>query len=157
MTLKERLQQDLQQALRNYDEQRKSAIRLVRAGILNEEKARLHELNDEEVLEVIRREIKQHRESLSEFEKAKRADLIAEEKAQLEVLLGYLPPQMNREEIMLAAQEVIAGMQAKGPEHLGQVMRVLMPRLREKADGSMVNQIVRELLSSGGSSQTGAS
>jgi uncharacterized protein YqeY len=94
---------------------------------------------------------------LSEFEKAKRADLIAEEKAQLEVLLGYLPPQMNREEIVLAAQEVIAGMQAKGPEHLGQVMRILMlPRLREKADGSMVNQIVRELLSSGGSSQTGA-
>jgi len=149
MTLKERLQQDLQQALRDRDIQRKSAIRLVRAAIINEEIARQHELNDEEILEVIRREIKQHRESLSEFEKAGRTDLIVEEKAQLGVLLKYLPPQMSREEIVLAARQAIAETKAVGPEKVGQVMRILMPRLRGRADGSMVNQIVKELLSVG--------
>jgi uncharacterized protein YqeY len=147
MNLKERLQQDLYQALRSHDEYRKTAIRLVLAAVINEEKAKLHELNDEQVLEVIRREIRQHRESLSEFEKAKRADLIAEEKAQLEALLGYMPAQLSREEVVLAARQAIAETQATGPEHLGQVMRVLMPRLHGKAEGSTVNQVVRELLS----------
>lgn len=146
MTLKGRLQQDLLQAVRDHAEQRKSAIRLVRAAILNEEIARQHELSDEEILEVIAKEIKQHRESLSEFEKANRADLVAEEKAQLEVLLSYLPPQMSREEIVLAAQQAIAEAKATRLEHLGQVMRILMPRLRGRANGSEVNQIVRELL-----------
>jgi uncharacterized protein YqeY len=147
MTLQERLLQDLHEALRSHDEQRKSAIRLVRAAIIYEEKAKLHELNDEEALEVLRREVKQHRESLSEFEKARRADLIAEEKAQLAVLVGYLPVQLSREEIVLAAQQAIAETQATGPQHLGQVMRVLMPRLHGKAEGGTVNQVVRELLS----------
>lgn len=155
--MKGRLQQDLLQAIRDHAEQRKSAIRLVRAAILNEEIARQHELSDEEVLEVINREIKQHRESLSEFEKAQRADLVAEEKAQLEVLLSYLPPQMSREEIVLAAQQAIAEVRANRPEHLGQVMRILMPRLRGKANGSEVNQIVRELLAHPGQSVTNSS
>jgi len=147
MTLQERLLQDLHEALRNHDEQRKTAIRLVRAALIYEEKARLRELNAEEALEVLRREVKQHRESLSEFEKAGRADLVAEEKAQLEVLVGYLPVQLSREEIMLAAQQAITETQATGPQHLGQVMRILMPRLQGKAEGSTVNQTVRELLS----------
>jgi len=146
MTLKGRLQQDLLQAIKDHAEQRKSAIRLVRAAILNEEIARQHELSDEEVLEVISREVRQHRESLAEFEKAQRADLVAEEKAQLEVLLSYLPRQMSREEIVLAAQQAIAEVKATKPEHMGHVMRILMPRLRGKANGSEVNQIVRELL-----------
>jgi len=147
MALKERLQQDLQQALREHDEQRKSALRLVRAAIVNAEIAKQRELSDEEILAVIRREVKQHRESLSEFEKAGRTDLIAEEKAQLEVLLTYLPPQMSQEEITLAVQQAIAETKATGPEHLGQVMRILMPRLQGRADGSTVHRIVRELLS----------
>jgi hypothetical protein len=149
MTLKERLQQDLQQAIRDRDAQRKSAIRLVRAAIANEEIARQRELDDEEVLYLIRREVKQHRESLSEFEKAGRTDLVAEEEAQLEALLPYLPPQMSREEIVLAARQAIAETNATGPQHLGQVMRFLMSRLNGRADGKIVNQVVRELLFAG--------
>jgi uncharacterized protein YqeY len=149
MTLRERLQQDLYQALRDHDENRKTAIRLVLSAVGYEEKAKQHELNDEQILEVIRHEIKQHRESLSEFEKAKRADLIAEEKARLEALVGYVPAQLSREEIVLAAQQAIAETQATGPQQVGQVMRVLMPRLHGKAEGGTINQIVRELLSRG--------
>jgi len=147
MTFKERLQQDLHQALRDHNENRKTAIRLVLAAVVNEEIAKQHELNDEQVLDVIRHEIKEHRESLLECEKAKRADLIAEEKAQLAALLGYVPVQLGREEIVLAAQQAIAEAQATGPQHLGQVMRILMPRLHGKAEGSTVNQVVKELLS----------
>ncbi|MBM4430568.1 MAG: GatB/YqeY domain-containing protein [Chloroflexi bacterium] len=154
MTLKERLQQDLHQALRDGDAPRKSAIRLVRAAVINEEIARQHQLDDEGVLEILRREIKQHRESLSEFEKAGRTDLIAEEKAQLQALLAYLPAQMNREEIALAAQQAISETNAAGSQDLGQVMRLLMPRVKGKADGQMVNQVVRELLSSLGPGET---
>jgi len=147
MTLKEQLQEDLQQAIRDRDAQRKSAIRLVRAAIANEEIARQHDLDDEGVLELIRREIRQHRESLSHFQGAGRTDLVAEEEAQLKVLLAYLPAQMSREEILLAAQQAIVETNAKGPQHVGQVMRLLMPRLTGRADGRMVNQVVSELLS----------
>jgi len=148
VTLKERLQQDLQQALRDRDAHRKSAVRMVLAEVSNEEIAKQHPLDDAGVLAVIRREIKQHREALSEFDKAGRDDLVAEEKAQLGALLPYLPPQMSHAEIAEAAEHAIAEINAKGPQDLGKVMRVLMPRLKGQADGSVVNQIVRELLSS---------
>lgn len=154
MTLKEQLQRDLHQAIKEQNAQRKSAIRLVYAGIMNEEIARQHELSNKEVLEVIRREIKQHRESLSEFEKASRVDLVAEERAQLDVLVRYLPPQMSRDEIVLAAREAITEAGAVSPQHLGQVMRILMPRLQGMADGGVVNQVVKELLSDGGQGKT---
>ena len=149
MVLRERLQQDLHQALRDRDTQRKSAIRLVWAGIVNAEIARQRELDDDGVLEIIRREVRQHRESLSQFEKAGRADPVAEKKAQLETLLSYLPPQMSREEIVQAAQEAIAEANARTPRDLGQVMRLLMPRLKGRADDKVVNQVVRGLLSVG--------
>jgi uncharacterized protein YqeY len=150
MNLKSRLQQDLERAVRDRDGYRKSAIRLVRAALQNEEIARQHELGDPEVLDVIGHEIKQHQESLVEFEKANRVDLVTEEKAILEALSKYLPPQLSREEIALAAREAIAETRSQGPQHVGQVMRILMPRLRGKADGGTVNQVVRDLLSAGG-------
>ena len=124
-----------------------TAIRLVRAAIMNEEIAQQHELNDEEVLAIIRREVGQHKESLSIFEKAGREDLVAAERAQLQCLEAYLPQQMSREEITQAAQEAIAETGASDVRHLGQVMRVLMPRLRNRADGGTINQIVRDVLS----------
>ena len=149
MALRERLEQDLHQALRERDTQRKTAIRLVLAAIANEEIACQRKLDDEVIVQVIAREIKQHRESLAEFEKAGRSDLIAEEKTQLGVLLCYLPQQMSREEIVAAARQAIAEANAQTPKDMGQVMRLLMPCLKGRADGKTVNQIVTELLSSG--------
>jgi uncharacterized protein YqeY len=148
VTLKEQLQQDLKQALRDRDAHRKSAIRLVLAEVSNEEIAKQQQLDDTGVLAVIQREIKQHREALSEFDKAGRDDLVAEERAQMEALLPYLPPQLSHAQILEAAAQAIAETHAQGPQDLGKVMRVLMPRLKQQADGRTVNQIVRELLSS---------
>jgi len=147
MGLKEQLLQDLQQALRDRDAARKSAIRLTLAAVTNEEIAKQRELKDEEIRTLIDREVKQHRESLEGFEKAGRAERVAEEKAQLAVLFTYLPQQLNREEIALAAKQAIAEAGAQGPQQLGQVMRILMPRLQGRADGRLVNQVVREVLS----------
>jgi len=142
------LEQDLHQALRERDTQRKTAIRLVLAALSNEEIASQRKLDDDGVVTVITREIKQHRESLEEFEKAGRTDLIAEEKAQLAILLSYLPQQMSREEIIAAARLAIAEAKAQTAKDMGPVMRLLMPRLKGKADGKTVNQVVAELLSS---------
>jgi uncharacterized protein YqeY len=147
--LRERLESDLHQALREHDTQRKTAIRLVLAAIANEEIASQCTLDEDGILQVIARETRQHRESLAEFEKAGRADLIAEEKSQLEVLLSYMPQQMSREEIVAAARQAIAESGVKTSKDMGQVMRLLMPRLKGKADGKTVNQVVAELLSGG--------
>jgi len=146
MSLKEQLLQDLKQALRDRDAARKSAIRLTLAAVANEEIAKQRELKDQEILNLIDREVKQHRESLEEFEKAGRAERVAEEQAQLDVLFGYLPQQLDREEIVLAAKQAIAESGAQGPQQLGQVMRILMPRIKGRADGKLVNEVVRELL-----------
>ena len=147
VTLKERLEQELYQALRERDAQRKTAIRLVLAAISNDEIANQCKLEDDGIVQVIAREIRQHRESLAEFEKAGRADLIAEEKAQLEILLAYMPQQMSREEIVAAARLAIAEANAQTSKDMGQVMRLLMPRLKGRAEGKTVNQVVAELLS----------
>ncbi len=148
MGLKQQLLKDLQQALRDRATERKSAIRLVLAAITYEEIAKQRELSDDETLALVRREVRQHHESLSEFEKAGRMDLVATQRAELAALEAYLPPQLSEEEIVRAAQQAIAETDAVGPGALGQVMRVLMPRLKGKADGETVNRVVRELLSS---------
>ena len=146
MSLKDRLSADLKQAMRDQDENRKVALRLLRAAIVNEEVEKGHPLDDAEVVAVAARQAKQRRESIDAFRAGGRQDLVAREEAQLRVLLDYLPQQMSREEIVQAARESIAATGASGPADLGAVMRDLMPRLKGRAEGSLVNQIVRELL-----------
>ena len=146
MTLHDRLASDLKQAMRERDEHRKNALRLLRAAIVNEQVAVGHPLSDEEVLGVVAKQVKQRRESIEAYQAGGRPDLVAEEEAELKVLLAYLPQQMSREEIEQAARESIADVGAKGPGDIGAVMRDLMPRLKGKAEGSLANQVVKELL-----------
>ena len=148
MGIKDRLAQDLVQALRARDSQRKLAIRMLRAAIINEEKAgeSQRELTEDEILGVISRQVRQRRESIEAYQAGGREDLVEEETAQLSILLEYLPKQMSREEIIVAAEQAISEVAATGPKDMGQVMRCLMPRLKGRADGRTVNQIVRELL-----------
>jgi uncharacterized protein YqeY len=144
MSLKDRLTEDLKQAMRQGDEQRKSTIRLVRAAITNAEIDRGEELNDDEVLAVIAKQAKQRRESVAEFAKGGRQDLVDQEEGELKILLSYLPAQMSRDEIV--ARQVIAEVGATSMAQMGEVMRRLMSELKGKADGSLVNQVVREIL-----------
>jgi uncharacterized protein YqeY len=110
--------------------------------------AKLTPLTDEEQLTVLTTEVKRRRETIADAEKAGRTDLVTREQAELEVVLGYLPKQMSREEVVAAAQAVVAEVGAKGPQDTGKVMGRLMPQLKGKADGKMISEVVKELLAS---------
>ncbi len=146
MTLLERLTADLKESLRQGDKLRSSVIRLAKAAIHNAEIAKGRPLEEGEVLEVLSRQVKQRRESITEFEKAGREDLLSKEKAELSILLEYLPQQLSREEIAAAARQVIQEVGAQGPRDKGRVMGKLMPQLRGKAEGRLVSEVVDELL-----------
>jgi hypothetical protein len=146
MSLKERLNSDLREALRSGDEHRKAALRMVLAALHNAEIEARGELDDGAILGVLTKEVKQRRESIEEFRKGGREDLVAREEAQLAVIQQYLPQQMTREEIIEAARNVIAEVGALGPGDKGKVMPILINQLRGRADGREINAIVTELL-----------
>ncbi len=147
MTIKEKLQSDLLEAVRKRDETRRSALRLLKSSIQYEEKAKGRDLQDNETVEVLSREAKKRRESIDAFRKANRSDLVGKEEVELAIVSEYLPKQLSREEVTLLARDVISEIGARGPDDRGKVMGKLMPQLRTRADGNMVNEIVAELLS----------
>lgn len=147
MTIKEKLQSDLLEAVRKRDETRRSALRLLKSSIQYEEKAKGRDLQDDETVEVLSREAKKRRESIDAFRKANRSDLVGKEEVELAIVSEYLPKQLSREEVTLLARNVISEIGAQGPDDRGKVMGKLMPQLRTRADGNMVNEIVAELLS----------
>src|SRR5205823_6495452 len=115
----------------------------------NAEIAARHELEDAGVTDVLRRELKQRRDSIAEYEKAGRADLVQRETAELDILRDYLPQMLSRDEVAAAAREVIAEVGASGPRDKGKVMGPLLKRLSGRAEGRDVNEVVSELLSGG--------
>ena len=147
LDLKERLMEDLKEALRSNDVRRKEAIRMVRAAITNAEIDSQRDATDDEILDIISREAKRRHEAIGWFRKAERVDLIAVEEAQLDVLRGYLPRQLSRAEIEEAVQCVVTQLGATGMKQLGPVMRETMAQLRGEADGRLVNEIARDILS----------
>ena len=146
--LKQKLTDDLKQAMRNGDKVRRSVIRLVMAAIKNAEIARQATLENTDILGIIAKEVRQRQESIEAFRQGNRQDLVAQEEAELAVLKEYLPRQLTREEIIAAARQVIAEVGAQGPGDKGKVMPKLIAQLKGKADGREINAIVTELLSS---------
>lgn len=146
MLLQQRLMTDLRQAMKQGDARRRSLIRLVLAGVKNAEIDKGSPLDDSEIIDVLSREVKRHRESISEFGKGNRQDLVAEEEAELAILLEYLPQQMSREEITEAARNAIARVGARGLGDKGKVMSQLMPQLKGRAQGREINEVVSALL-----------
>ena len=148
ISLKDQLAEDLKDAMRQGNETRKTALRLTIAAIKNAEVAAIKQLDDADVIGVIAKQAKQRRESIEEFQKANRQDLVDKEAAELKVLETYLPAQMSREDVAAEARTVIEETGAKGPQDKGRVMAALMPRLAGRADGKLVNEAVTELLTS---------
>ena len=146
MSLKDKISDDLKQALRESDDVRKRTLRLLLAAVHNAEIEKGGPLDDSGALAVIAKQTKQRRESAEEFRKGGRQDLVEREEAEEAVLQAYLPAAMSREEIAAAARKVIAEVGAQGPRDVGKVMPVLVKQLAGRAEGSEISAVVRELL-----------
>ena len=146
--LKEKLNNELKQAMRGGDKVRRSVIRLVLAAVQNAEIARQAALEDSDVLGIIAKEARQREESVEAFRKGNRPDLVAQEEEELAILREYLPQQVTRDEIMAEARRIIEEVGAQGPGDKGKVMPKLIAQLKGKADGREINAVVTELLGS---------
>ncbi len=147
MALKEKLMEDLKAAMKDKDVIRKNTVQMVRSAVLQYEKDNLCELDDEGILDVIARELKKRRDVLPEYEKSGRDDLIADMNREIETLLAYLPKQLTKEELEVIVADAIAEVGAASMKDMGRIMAAVMPKTRGRADGKMINAIVKEKLS----------
>ncbi len=146
--LKQKLTDDLKQAMRDGDKVKRSTIRMALAAVKNAEIARQAALEDGDLLGIIAKEMRQRQESIEAFRQGNRQELVAQEEAELAVLKGYLPQQMTRDEIIVAARKVIEEVGAQEPRDKGKVMPKLIAQLKGRADGREINAVVTELLAS---------
>lgn len=146
MSLAERLNNDMKQAMKNQDKFKLSVIRMIRSSIKNVEIDHRRELSEEEVLDIINRELKQRKDSLHEFQKAGRDDLVEQSQKEIEVIHEYLPAQLTEEEVKAIVQQTIQEVGASSKAEMGKVMGALMPKVKGRADGKLVNQIVQQSL-----------
>jgi uncharacterized protein len=148
MSLNERLTEDMKAAMKAGPEGkvRLNTIRFLKAALKNVEIDKKAPLTDDEIYAVIIKQVKQLKDSIVEFEKGGRQDLIAKAEAEVAVLSVYLPEQMSADEIRDLARQIIAEVGAQGPKDMGKVMGPLVARTKGRADGKLVNQIVKELL-----------
>jgi uncharacterized protein len=162
MTLKEKIQSNIKEAMSKKDALRVSVLRMIMAAIFNKEKEKrnklskseedlnklqeLSRLSEEEVLEVINSEARKRKDSIEQYEKGSRIDLAEQEKKELAILEEYLPEQMPEEEVRKIVKAKIEELGAASPQETGKVMGAVMPQLKGKADGSLISKIVQEEL-----------
>lgn len=146
MSLKQRISDDMKQAMRDKAAARLSTIRMLLAAIKQREIDERVTLDDTQVLTVVEKLVKQRRESIVQFEKGNRPDLVANEQAELEVLLAYMPAQMSEAEIAAAVEAAVAQTGAKAPADMGKVMGVLKPQLAGRADMGKVSALIKAKL-----------
>ncbi len=163
MQLKQKIEQDLKEALKKKERLKLEVLRMLNSSLHNKEiekKSKLRKegkskgeiekqgkLNNEEVIEIVFSEAKKRKESISEFEKGGREDLVEKEKKELKILEKYLPEQLSEDEIRKIVQKIIEETGAKGMKDMGQVMSKIMVKVKGKAEGSLVNKTVKDLLS----------
>lgn len=150
MSIKTRLEEDMKTAMRAREQGkfRLSVIRMVRASIKNAEINERRELNDEEVLSVLAKEVKMRKDSFEEFTKAGRDDLAEPTKREIDILAEYLPEQLTEAEVTSLVEQAIKDTGALSPKDMGKVMGVISPKVKGRADGKQVSDIVKKLLNS---------
>ena len=146
MTIKTKLDDDLKQAMRARDVLRRDVLRFLRSEIRNQEIRVQRELDDDGVVQVLSRQAQQRRDSVEAFAEANRDDLVEKERAELAVIMEYLPQQMTRDEIVELVRRVISEVGAAGPGDMGKVMSRIMPQVRGRAEGREVSSIVARTL-----------
>jgi uncharacterized protein len=148
MSLQETIESALKDAMRANDAVRKTAIRSIIAGLKLLKVEKQAELTDEDVLAVIRKEIKSQHEAIADAQKASRPDLVQEAEVLIAIYETYVPQLMTREQVALHANAAIAETGASSPADMGKVMKVLQPKLKGQADGKVISDVVKELLAS---------
>jgi uncharacterized protein YqeY len=144
--LERKLGDDLKQAMKSGDTVKRGTLRLLISSLHNAEIAKQGPLDEADILGLVAKEVKRHQESIDAFKQGNRPDLVAKEEAEMVILQDYLPQQLTRQEVAAAAREVIGAVGASGPGDKGKVMHQLMPKLKGRADGRMINEVVTELL-----------
>ncbi|MCU0512821.1 MAG: GatB/YqeY domain-containing protein [Anaerolineae bacterium] len=146
MTLKETLNNALKEAMKSKDNDRRDSLRLLTSALKQAEIDTRRDVTDQEALDILQKEAKKRRESITELAKAGRADQQAQEAYELGVIEEFLPKQLSRDEIIALIQAAIAQTGAAGAKEMGKVMGVLQPQVKGRADGKLVSELVKELL-----------
>ncbi|MBP2033038.1 uncharacterized protein YqeY [Clostridium algifaecis] len=146
MSLKKRLQEDWKQALKSKDKFKASTISMARAAVLLVEKTDGKQLDDEQIIEILAKEVKQRREAVLDFKKGNRQDLVDNTENEIKILLSYLPQQLSEEEISEIVHQAVNEIGANSIKDMGKVMAAIMPKTKGRADGKLVSQIVKQYL-----------
>ena len=144
--LSEKISSDLADAMRQKNEPKKTALRMVKAAIRNEVIASQTTLDDQGIVNVISKMSKQYNDSITQFKSANRDDLVQKEQTELNVLLEYLPQQLTEDEITQIAKDILSNLNEENRSNFGMIMKEIMPKLKGQADGSIVSRIVKDLL-----------
>lgn len=147
MSLKEKIQQDLTSAIKAQDKTRMDALRMLKSAIMRfETSGAKKEASDEEIVQIVQKEIKQRQDSIEQFRAGNRPELAEKEAKEIEVLKVYLPPQLSEDEIRTLVQEALKETGATTKQEMGKVMAALMPKVKGKTDGKTVSKVVNEML-----------
>ena len=146
MTLKERLMENMKVSMRNKETLKKSVITMIRASVKQKEVDDRVDVNDDDVIELIAKQLKQRKDALVEFEKAERDDLIAQTKAEIEILASYLPQQLTDEELEAVVRDAVAEVNAQSIKDMGKIMGKVMAVAKGRVDGKRINEMVKKVL-----------
>ena len=144
--LKEKLMEDLKESMKNKDVIRKNTVQMVRAAILQIEKDKGIQVEDDKILEIIAKEVKTKKDALKDFEKAERQDLIEQTNQEIEILQEYLPKQLSREEIKVELEKIIAQVGATSMKDMGAIMKEAKAKMGASADGKTINEVAKEIM-----------
>ena len=147
MSLEERLVEEMKQAMKSNDKLRLSTIRMIRSSLKNKEIELRKKLEDEDIVKVIQVMVRKGEESVEQFQAGGRMDLVEKETKEIEILKSFLPQPLSQEEILKIVDETIRETQASSLKDIGKVMKSVMPKIGGKADGKLINQLVKERLS----------
>ncbi len=142
----EQLEKDMIEAMKNKEKERLAVIRAVKAGLKQEQIDHKKEINDELLIDVVNRQVKMRKESIVEFEKGNRQDLIDQTKAEIDILMNYLPEQLSEEEVLKVIDEIFAEVKPESQKDMGKVMKEANAKLKGKADMKTVSNIIKEKL-----------
>ncbi len=147
MTLLEKIRQDLKDAMKKGEKDRLSALRMILSNVKNRQIEKKDSLDDQEIVRIIQGLVRQSKDAVEQFEKGNRSDLVAKEETFIAVCQAYLPEQLAEEDLEALIRETVAEVGALSPKDMGKVMKAVMPKVAGRADGKLVNQKVRAILS----------